>query len=209
MSLVKIPYLKELSSSDPIVIQQHLIGSGKQLLINQINWADYPQIYQVQAYMGYSDQYLWIHYQTKGEPIKAVCRVDQEPVWQDSCVEFFIRQGDIYRNFEFNACGVCLSAYGENRHDRIPLDSESLSSVLRFPMIATNLIPDEAVLTDWSLTVAIPLELIGLTSGTLFYANLYKCGDQTTIPHYISWSPIGTATPDFHQPSYFGALQLE
>jgi Carbohydrate-binding family 9 len=209
MSILKIPFLKEFSCSDPIVIQRHLIGLGKQISINQINWVDYPHCIDVQSYMGYSDQYLWIHYQIKGEHIKAVYHVDQDPVWQDSCVEFFIRQGDIYRNFEFNARGVCLSAYGENRNDRIPLDSESLSSILRFPTNGSDLNPDEAFLTDWSLTVAIPLELIGLKSGTLFYANLYKCGDQTSIPHYISWSPIGTATPDFHQPSYFGALQLE
>ena len=84
-----------MSSTDPIVTQQNLIGSGKRITINQLNWASFSYFIEVEAYIGYSDRYLWIHYRIKGEHFKAVYREDQDPVWQDSCVEFFIKQGDI------------------------------------------------------------------------------------------------------------------
>ena len=68
--------------------------------------------------------------------------------------------------------------------------------------------PLEGVVVNWNLTVAIPLVLLGLKSGDEFSGNLYKCGDKTKIPHYLSWHPIDTLKPDFHQPYYFGLFKL-
>jgi hypothetical protein len=29
------------------------------------------------------------------------------------------------------------------------------------------------------------------------------------MPHYVTWNPIKTEKPDFHQPSYFGLLKFK
>lgn len=61
----------------------------------------------------------------------------------------------------------------------------------------------------WNLLVAIPFELIGLDGNNLpekLYANFYKCADGTSLPHYLSWSPIETEKPDFHRPDFFGEI---
>ncbi|MBO4512195.1 MAG: hypothetical protein J5746_05485, partial [Victivallales bacterium] len=38
-------------------------------------------------------------------------------------------------------------------------------------------------------------------------ANFYKCADQTSHPHWITWAPL-TVT-NYHQPNQFQALILE
>lgn len=209
MSGLKIPYLKQLTSAGSMDAAELLMSNGALIRIDKINWADFPAIIDTSAYTGYSNDYLWIHYVVRNETIRAVCRQDQEPVWQDSCVEFFLKQGDNYRNFEFNCLGVCLSANGPGRNGREPLATESLSRILRFPSLKIESITNENVVSDWSLTVAIPLPLIGIKAGERFWANFYKCGDETKAPHYISWSPIVTSSPDFHRPEYFALAELE
>jgi len=209
MSGLKIPYLNELTPNDSKFTSSRLMASGAQIKIDKINWNEFPHLIEAKVYIGYNDQFLWLHYQIGGELIRAVCLADQEPVWQDSCVEFFIQQGDFYRNFEFNTLGVCLSACGADRHSRESLDKDSLAQILRFPSFTPETLHEAETPQEWSLTVAIPLNLIGLKAGSDFRANFYKCGDESSVPHYISWFPIGTINPDFHQPAYFGLLKLE
>lgn len=208
MSGLKIPYLKEMFPEHPAIIAKRLMTSGAAIHIDKLNWNDFSHLPDVKVYMGYCDQRLWLHYNVFNDFVRAVCRQDQEPVWQDSCVEFFLKQGDMYRNFEFNSVGVCLSAFGSDRAARKTLDNESLAQVLRFSSLNIENLPSEGIPTNWSLTVAIPLDLIDLHAGSQFLANFYKCGDKTKIPHYISWSAIATPVPDFHQPGYFAPVEL-
>ncbi|HEY3390831.1 MAG TPA: carbohydrate-binding family 9-like protein, partial [Prolixibacteraceae bacterium] len=177
MSGIKIPYLKGMFYENQANISEKLMASGALINIDKINWKDFPHIPEVKVYLGYCEQRLWLHYLVKNDFVRAVCREDQEQVWQDSCVEFFMRQGDIYRNFEFNSLGVCLSAFGPDRNARERLDAKHLAQILRFPSIKIESLPTDEVPQDWSLTVAIPLELMAIKSGSQFMANFYKCGD--------------------------------
>jgi hypothetical protein len=66
---------------------------------------------------------------------------------------------------------------------------------------------------SWTLTLAIPLTVfihhdIKELKGRIFRANFYKCGDKLTVPHYLSWNPVGAEKPDFHRPEYFGLLKF-
>ncbi len=40
--------------------------------------------------------------------------------------------------------------------------------------------------------------------GTVWHANAYKCGDQTSHPHWLSWRPVSRL--NFHLPDCFGQL---
>jgi hypothetical protein len=44
-------------------------------------------------------------------------------------------------------------------------------------------------------------------AGQRWRANAFKCGDETSHPHWASWAPIGEAL-NFHQPGCFGRLEL-
>lgn len=208
MTELKIPYLHEIVWENPSIINNRLQASGTVIDIAKINWKDFPHQPRVKVYLGYGDQHLWIQYLVSCDFVRAVCRKDQEPVWQDSCVEFFMKTGDLYRNFEFNSLGVCLSAIGPDRKARKSLDQESMAQILRFPSLSVGSLPSESVPSDWSLTVGLPLNLLGLTAGSHFFANFYKCGDETRVPHYISWSAIDTLLPDFHRPGFFAPVEL-
>jgi hypothetical protein len=212
-----IPYLGEPLFSDYQDITSELRRVGASALIDKVNWQEYPFKPTVQFFAGYSKVYLWLQYEIKGDYYRAMSTIDQQPVWQDSCVEFFIcpdieisaeNQSDIvYRNFEFNAFGTCLSAIG-TKSERKSLDQDSLKQILRFTGIKKQEVPAEGDRFDWELVVAIPLDLLGLKSGSIFKANFYKCGDLTRKPHFLSWSTIKAPEPDFHLPLYFGELEL-
>lgn len=208
MTNLMIPYFPEMYPEQPSILSDRLMESGAKIRIAEINWKDFPYKPEVVVYTGYCDQRLWLHYVVQNDFVRAVCRQDQEPVWQDSCVEFFIKQGDLYRNFEFNSLGVCLSAYGRDRNSRNSLNHGNMAEILRFPSLDAKNLPDDQKQADWSLTVGLPLHILGLEAGSQFMANFYKCGDETKIPHYVSWAPIYTSVPDFHRPEFFGPVEL-
>lgn len=139
----------------------------------------------------------------------------QDPVYKDSCVEFFVdafpgtRQG--YINFETNAAGVLLAAFGPDRAHRKPLWPEDLAGFEAHSSIAGP-IDGEYGADAWTLEYQVPLELfrkiygLDIRPGLRAAANFYKCGDETEVPHYGAWSPVGTPSPDFHRPEFFGEL---
>ena len=209
---------------DPLTQVQMAIGSfvrekGAVAAIEKINWIEYPYKPSVRFFAGYSNQHLWLHYEIEHDFYRVKAMEDQEAVWEDSCVEFFfsgveLRQSGnrevtdiIYRNFEFNALGICLSAVG-TKNDRAFLSVEELKGILRFPGLSEQNQPSEGILFNWELTVAIPLNLLNLKPGSSFKANLYKCGDLSRQPHFLSWNMIESESPDFHLPQYFGEMEL-
>lgn len=213
-----IPYLGDVLLTENQGIGEKIRKTGASLLVDKINWPEYPFRPSAKLFIVYSGEYLWIRFEVKGDYFRAKALVDQEAVWQDSCVEFFISTGGdnghnngldtIYRNFEFNVLGVCLSAVG-TKSKRVKLSTEEMKQILRFPSIDRNNFPSEGDCFDWNLSVAIPLSILGIEPASSFTANFYKCGDLTTHPHFLSWSCIDAAHPDFHLPQFFGRMELE
>lgn len=143
---------------------------------------------------------------------RAVYHGYNDPVYTDSCLEFFSDWlGDgRYVNLEMNANGALLSCVGVDRHDRTPI--RDLNDGQIFPVKANV---EDGV---WSVYATIPcayvaaileVEALPFAPGYTFRGNFYKCGDETAIPHYGMWNPVGTANPDFHCPAYFGNLVID
>lgn len=175
--------------------------------IAHANWKEFPYSPEVSFKITHDGQVLYIHYDVVEQfPVRAVNTKDQAPVYEDSCVEFFIlAQDGKYHNFEFNSKGVCLSASGSHRLERSSRVVTEMEQIIRQPAAVTK----EKEGYRWSLTVGIPFAIVGLTSATTYRANFYKCGDLTEKTHYLSWHPIGTQNPDFHCPEHFGTIVLE
>lgn len=209
MAEQKVPFFSNSIEDNLQELTLKLIESGVHLQINKINWPEFSHEPETNVYCGYTDNYLWLHYSVKGDYIRAAGKKDQDPVYQDSCVEFFIKIGENYRNFEFNCLGVCLSAIGPDRNTREKLDSKSLARIIRHPYLNAENFPAEGSKTDWHLTVGIPLDLLQLIPGSTFSCNFYKCGDLTKKPHFVTWAPINAPAPDYHRPEFFGTLELE
>jgi hypothetical protein len=75
--------------------------------------------------------------------------------------------------------------------------------------------PELAGPVDWSVLLTLPLSVMekfvgplpDLGAATPWRANFYKCGDQSSLPHWIMWSPVGEKL-NFHQPAGFGHLRF-
>ena len=143
---------------------------------------------------------------------KAVYESYNQPVYTDSCMEFFCDWlGDgRYVNMEMNAKGTLLSNLGAGRHGRTPI--AELADGKIFP------VQGEVCDGYWQVTAeihaALLCRILGVDSipfgkGYAFRGNFYKCGDETPVVHYGMWSPVGTEQPDFHRPEYFGELVID
>jgi hypothetical protein len=66
----------------------------------------------------------------------------------------------------------------------------------------------------WESLLQIPLDVVfpkcaeKALKDMVFSGNLYKCGDLLQHPHYISWAPIHTDAPDFHQSQFFRKFEF-
>lgn len=150
---------------------------------------------------------IYLKMRTDEAELRAVCTKRDEPVWQDSCMEFFIcavEGRDEYINFEMNSNGAYLTEFGKGKTDRVYL--KTLTKIR--PQVSTNVNGD-----GWSLELFVPCELISEAYNTLFDAgacrikgNFYKCGDETKRVHYGSYSQMTTLPPGFHNPACFAEI---
>jgi len=181
--------------------------------IDMLNWpTQFPYKPSCQFKIARSTNSIFIHFKVIESNIRALYTNDQDPVWEDSCVEFFCKlpEQNTYFNFEFNCIGTCLATVREGRDLNVnPLSKKKMNSIKRVASLGNCTFNEKKGNFEWKLTVEIPFELIDIQSDNLpemLMANFYKCGDGTSIPHYLSWSHISTDTPDFHRPEYFGII---
>ena len=157
---------------------------------------------------------IYLRFQVEEYNIKAIYKKFNDPVYKDSCVEFFVSFEDgYYYNLEFNCIGTVLGAYGKGRENRVPLDVKLLGSIQTIPSLGKGKIRVEDRKTLWTLDIRIPKAVFNFSNLESFnniraYGNFYKCGDEQANPHYYSWSPITTENPDFHRPEYFAELKF-
>jgi len=191
-----------------------ILGSGYP--IDVINWAGYDNRPEVKFNMAYGPSEIYIKYYVNEPFTKAEHTQSNDEVYEDSCVEFFVAPGakGPYYNFEFNAIGTCLMAMGPDRNNRQRMDPKVVAVIQRLASLGDQPFAEKKEGPSWELTVTIPFKIfIGMDindlTGKAFRANFYKCGDKLTMPHYLSWNPIGTDKPDFHRPEYFGTIKFE
>lgn len=186
------------------------------LLVDRYLWLNNGYEPRVEARLGWSPRFVYVRFEVAEKRAAVRYLKFQDPVYKDSCVEFFVdmfpgkRLG--YLNFEMNAVGTLLAQFGPDRNDRKPLWPEDLAG---FSVLAADELEKEGGAPAWSVAYRIPLALFkkfygeDIRPGHRARANFYKCGDDTPIRHYGAWSPVGTPSPDFHRPEYFGELVFE
>ncbi len=159
---------------------------------------------------------ILLKYMVQEPQVRAVNKDFNSSVWEDSCVEFFISlEGDAnYYNFEFNAIGTVLGAYGPDRHRREWIPEESLGLIQTRPSLGREVIANMEGNVKWELDIVLPVKSfchhkVTDIAGNRARANFYKCGDKLDKPHFLSWNPVLTTEPNFHSPPYFGSLEFQ
>ena len=168
-------------------------------------WLDEAPV-SAKAQLCYNDEALFVRMEAKESPIRATLREPLAQVCNDSCLEFFFApdpEDARYLNFEFNPLGTLYLGFGSTRPTRV-------RQILKAP---EALLDPQPFFTEggWGICYRIPFSFIcnyfpsfepkGEAAG-----NFYKCGDETAIPHYLSWASMTTDTPDFHRRQDFGTL---
>jgi hypothetical protein len=179
---------------------------------------------QTLARVLYDPQSLYVEFTVHDRFVRCVHLEDQEAVYKDSCVEFFVqpKAGYGHFNFEVNCGGALLLYYVEDGRPAPggqqvrfrPLEASFLQSVRIWHSLPRRIEPEIDTPLDWRVALAIPLTLFEACVGevaavpeAIWRCNFYKCGDETSHPHWAAWSPIGNEL-NFHQPEYFGELRF-
>jgi hypothetical protein len=155
--------------------------------------------------------------------VRCVHGVYGAPVYQDSCVEFFIQpkpEGG-YFNFEFNCGGAFLCNYITDA-TRVPggfrqftrLSADEVETVCVICSLPRRVEPEIAEPIAWWLAFRLPVAVLekfagslGALAGQVWRGNAFKCGDQTSHPHWAAWAPVDEL--NFHLPRCFGELVFE
>ena len=177
--------------------------------VSCVNWEEYPYAPEVSVRLAYSEKALILLYKVYEEHVLGNVLDNNGPVWEDSCVETFIQDpiNEGYYNIEVNCIATKLAAHRLSRTDFELFNEEKLAEIKCWSSLEhkkTDLRDQE-----WTLLEIIPFSAIGLESAPdHLNVNFYKCGDNCSRAHYLSWSPIGLLKPDFHCPEFFGKLRF-
>ncbi len=184
--------------------------------VTNANWsADYPYKPAFSFRMAHTSQSLIIEYRVREASIASVAGRDNGRVWEDSCCEFFsqLPGDDFYYNMECNCTGRLLIGCGPVREGRHLAPASVLDKVQRWSSLGS----DDIALVEgdfsWNMVLIIPKDAwfqsnVLSFDGMKMKANIYKCGDKLSQPHFLSWNKIDIETPDFHRPDFFGEMRM-
>jgi hypothetical protein len=179
---------------------------------------------QTRARMLYDDDGLYVSFHVRDRYVLARHTEPQSMVCRDCCVAAYPRPGAHggYFNFETNCGGTMLAYYvtdptrlpGGGLKEKRPVADELLARV-RIEHSMPKRVAEELVEPlEWSLAFFIPNALFEEYVGPLaplaerlWSGNFYKCADESSHPHWASWSPIGEAL-NFHVPEHFAPIRF-
>lgn len=191
----------ELDKTEPFFVDQLLWGT--------------KEIPRTFGYLGFKpDDGFYLKMVCEEKNPRKVYHEDCDPVYQDSAVEAFFQfqpGGDrgnhpVYVNFEMNANGALLAAYGRDRTYRTCFTKEERELFGCRAEIGTD---------SWQASVRIPLTVLdriygplNLKAGSEFTCNFYKISETKEIEHYASYSRIESEIPSFHLTEYFASARI-
>ncbi|MBU1418086.1 MAG: carbohydrate-binding family 9-like protein [Proteobacteria bacterium] len=197
-------------------------------------WKDIPS-QLIQYYMGskpdhfpkvevkitYDDMVIYLMFRVADRYVRAVAAEHQDNVWEDSCVEFFFTpDSDVskgYFNIEMNCGGTMLFHFQPGAgQDRVVIPKSECEKIRCAHSLPRIVDPEIEESVTWTVEYWIPTTLLKKycqvvmpAPEVVWRANFYKCADKTSHPHWLTWSPVTFAKPNFHLPQFFGILEFD
>jgi len=167
----------------------------------------------------HDDSALYVIFRCMDSHVRSVVTEYQGSVCADSCVEFFFAPGpgiaDGYFNLEINAGGTALFCHQKARGVNVrPVPACDFAAIRISHSLPDVVDPELNVQTEWFVEFRLPMAVVEKHApsfarpapGTVWRANFYKCGDRTSLPHWLTWAPVDLPYADFHRPEFFGEL---
>jgi hypothetical protein len=208
--MIKVAVVKELAFSDSERLHSVLNDVERHTLLFHLWDKSKRKPPEVRFSLAHNGQYLFLKFFVEEQEIRARVMKTNGPVWGDSCVEFFVSFDESgYYNFEFNCIGTVLGAFGKSRSERTFLPERSLGKIAT----ATKLNRSNGNFS-WEIAITLPVEVFihhsfQSINGVTCKGNFYKCGDELSEPHYLSWKNIESNEPNFHLPQFFSEIVFE
>ncbi len=171
----------------------------------------------------HDDRHLYAAFRVADRFVRSVHTAYDSDTYKDSCVELFLQPSGApgYFALEVNGGGAFSLRYIEdptrtaNRFAKWAMVDAALAATIRVARSLPDVVePELPGPIDWWVEIAWPLAAMaahcGITTpltGQRWRGNAFKCGDETSHPHWASWAPIGEAL-NFHQPARFGDLDF-
>jgi hypothetical protein len=176
---------------------------------------------RTEAKLCFDVETLCLMFRVEDQYVRAVAEQYQDNVFEDSCVEFFFTPGtDVskgYFNLEMNCGGAILFHFQTGRgKNRVIVPEKECETISCRSSLPRRVDPEIQEPVTWTVSYRLPLCLLEPYTrvtppgpGVQWRANFYKCGDKTSHPHWLTWSPVNVPRPDFHRPEFFGTLEFE
>lgn len=173
---------------------------------------------ETEAKMIYDDDNVYVIFKVKDRYVKSVVEEYNGNVSGDACVEFFFspdtQEPLHYFNLEVNAGGTPLIFYVTKPWtDYTKLTADDIKQIEIAHSLPAKIDPEITEPVTWTLEYRIPLSILKKFSnvtnpkpGVKWKANFYKTGSRTSNPHWLTWSYVEFAKPNFHLPEFFGTL---
>lgn len=210
-----VKYIPSVDTSDEQAIAVAMRGVNP-VAIACNSWAvAFPYAPDVSFRMFHTGSELVVRYDVSECCTMARVTHDFGRIWTDSCVELFVALDDSgYYNFEITCIGRMLLSFRKVRPNPIDAPQPVVDTVRRYPSLGCEPFEERVGDNRWSLTAVIPATAlfrhdVKSWSGLSVRMNLYKCGDDLSKPHFLSWQPIENPKPDFHLPQFFGEVRFE
>jgi len=201
-----IPYLKGFDDLKPVEDVARVLDSYERRELAHAPWHSGGSRPQAAFSIAYTNEDIYLKYYVTEGTLKAEYSNFNDPVFEDSCVEFFIAFNNdaSYYNLEFNCMGTSRVQYGAHKTGRTYIPASLLSTIRH----QTSMRSVEAGNIQWELTLCIPKEVFMFHPGLAFTqstakVNFYKCGDGLPQPHFLCWNNIEASKPEFHMSGFF------
>lgn len=210
---IEAPYVEGIGNLSRTGLEDVMLHKSAKAAVDSVNWPEeYPYAPECSVRIARGDNHLAVMFDVTGKDIRAVEMDDNGRSWEDSCCEIFLSaDGKTYFNIEVTCIGSVLIGKGEGRQGRVQLPVDDVATVRRWSSLERKSYDISGGEHHWTVMVLIPFTVMGLDSAHLpdeLFGNFYKCGDLTAHPHFVSWNPIDTPSPDFHRPEFFGKISL-
>ena len=212
MKKLKVPLLTFINMTSSMEQVSFSLDQLGEELIDTAPWPEYNYKPEVSLSIAHGGDCIFLKFYVVENEVKASYYKPDDPVYKDSCVEFFISfDGDEeYYNLEFNTIGTCKLNFGKNRNQRLRISDELIKTIRFLATIQNNTINNSQGI-KWELTLMIPIavfskHIIKSLSQKKCSGNFYKCGDDLPVPHFLCWNNIQSSEPDFHLQEYFGEI---
>jgi hypothetical protein len=219
-SVCDVQFTKQKPVLDALWDKKFWEGSEVQTLKNHMGSmpSHFPD---TQVKLKYDNNNIYVIFRVKDHYTRAVAKVTNGRICEDSCVELFFTPGaDVsrgYFNLETNCKGVFLFEYHlKNRTKQGFVDLKDAGEIEMSHSLEKNVENEITEPLTWTVEYKIPLSILSKymdvdkpASGVRWRANFYKCGDKTSHPHWLTWAPVEYPTPNFHLPEFFGWLEFK